>query len=93
VAEEYATTPATKLLLELASGKNATLFDHTLDEHYRPLDPAQAARTVVTFQAFAPGGFVSSEKGQSQHRSANAAPWPRERSRSCADTVYSRRFS
>jgi len=74
VAEEYATTPATKLLLELASGNNATLFDHTLDEHYRPLDPAQAARTVVTFQAFAPAGFVSSEKGQSQHRSANAAP-------------------
>lgn len=77
VSAEYATTPATKLLLELASGNNATLFDHTLDDQYRPLDAARAARTVVTFQAFAPGGLVNSEKGQIQHRSANAAPLAR----------------
>jgi CRISPR system Cascade subunit CasA len=65
---------ATALVLELASGNNATLFDHTLDAHYLPLSSALAARTVVTFQAFAPGGLVSFEKGQTQHRSANAAP-------------------
>jgi CRISPR system Cascade subunit CasA len=77
VAEEYATTPATKLLLELASGNNATLFDHTVDHEWRPLDPARAARAVITFQAFAPGGLVSFETGMAQHRSANAAPLAR----------------
>lgn len=76
VGEEYAGA-ASKLLLELASGNNATLFDHTLDAHYRPLEPGLAARTVVTFQAFAPGGLVSFERNQGQHRSATAAPLAR----------------
>lgn len=48
-----------KLSHALASGSNATLFDHTLDEASVPLTPAAAARLLVATQNFALGGGVS----------------------------------
>lgn len=48
-----------KLSHALASGNNATLFDHSLDDSPLPLTPAQAARLLVATQNFALGGGVS----------------------------------
>lgn len=46
-----------KLIHEAASGNNATLFDHSLDDVPMALTPAQAARCAVAVQAFALGGL------------------------------------
>lgn len=56
--ESKPTTPA-KLSHSLASGNNATLFNHTLDNIPDPLNPMGAARLLVTTQSFALGGGVS----------------------------------
>jgi CRISPR system Cascade subunit CasA len=68
--------PAAKLTHELASGNNATLFDHTTEGIGTTLAPATAARYLVALQAFAIGGLVSLEKGQDTklYKSAKAAP-------------------
>lgn len=68
--------PVSKLVHDLASGNNATLFDHTFDDSGVALTPAEAARYLVAHQAFAVGGLVSFEKGQDPKyfKSANAAP-------------------
>ena len=75
VRAEYA-VPAAKLVPELASGNNATLFDHTTEEHGAPFALAKAARSLVALQSFAVGGLVSLEKGQDpkQFKSARGAP-------------------
>ncbi|GAA3868746.1 type I-E CRISPR-associated protein Cse1/CasA [Saccharothrix violaceirubra] len=48
-------TPA-KLIPHRAVGNNVTLFDHTTADDVTVFDPAQAARLLVTTQAFDPGG-------------------------------------
>jgi len=48
--------PVVHLALEFASGNNATLFDHNVNDNYIPIQPAIAARYIVTTQAFAIGG-------------------------------------
>jgi CRISPR system Cascade subunit CasA len=63
-----------RLALELASGNNATLFDHTTDEHAPAIDPAQAARLLVAQHVFALGGRITFEAGQGKHGSAKAGP-------------------
>ncbi|WP_307845767.1 type I-E CRISPR-associated protein Cse1/CasA [Saccharomonospora sp. NB11] len=62
-------TPA-QLVLNRAVGNNATLFDHTTSDDVVELDPAVAARWLVTVQAFDTGGLKtpyrtdkSSERG------------------------------
>lgn len=52
-------TPSTvaKLVPHLAVGNNVTLFDHTTADDRIVLSPAQAARWLVTAQAFDPGGM------------------------------------
>ena len=65
-------TSISKLVHELASGHNATLFDHTLESSPPGLTSAQAARYLVAFQPFAVGGLITREKGQAP--SANDAP-------------------
>jgi CRISPR system Cascade subunit CasA len=55
-----------RLAHELASGNNATLFDHTLDNDPPPLSPAVAARLVIAQQAFAVGGGKS-QTGYTSH--------------------------
>ncbi|HKZ85385.1 MAG TPA: type I-E CRISPR-associated protein Cse1/CasA [Anaerolineae bacterium] len=45
------------LVLEMASGNNATLFDHHTETASATLTPAQAARAVLTSQAFGFGGL------------------------------------
>ncbi|BCZ93070.1 CRISPR-associated protein CasA/Cse1 (plasmid) [Thermus thermophilus] len=50
--------PWSKLLPELASGNNPTLFDHTTEENLPKATYAQAARALLVHQAFAPGGTV-----------------------------------
>ncbi len=68
--------PVSKLAHELASGNNATLFDHSIDQAVIGVTPAVAARLLVAHQAFAVGGLVSLEKGQNPklYKSADAAP-------------------
>jgi CRISPR system Cascade subunit CasA len=61
--EEYA-KPATLLVPELASGNNATLFDHTVVESDLSLIAARAASALLAAQCFSVGGLVSLEKGQ-----------------------------
>lgn len=47
------TTTGSKLFFELASGNNATLFDHAGGED-RAFDPARLALALLTFQNFSP---------------------------------------
>lgn len=51
-----ATSAVTRLLPELASGNNATLFDHRLDEDLTAVRPADAARALLVAQAWGLGG-------------------------------------
>ena len=48
-------TPLAALITEAATGNNATLFDHTHDDDPPAFTPAEAARKLVTAQAFALG--------------------------------------
>jgi CRISPR system Cascade subunit CasA len=45
------------LMLHMASGGNATLFDHHTDEEALTLSPAQAARALITVHSFGIGGL------------------------------------
>jgi CRISPR system Cascade subunit CasA len=51
-------SPWTRLLPDLASGNNPTLFDHTTHESFPTASYAEAARALVLHQQFAPGGLV-----------------------------------
>jgi CRISPR system Cascade subunit CasA len=50
--------PVQKLVEEAAWGNNPTLFDHNYKDRPIPLSPAQAARYVVAYQAFAVAGLA-----------------------------------
>jgi CRISPR system Cascade subunit CasA len=50
--------PWSKLLPELASGNNPTLFDHTTEENVPKVAYAQAARALLVHQTFALGGLL-----------------------------------
>lgn len=52
--------PWNRLLPEIASGHNPTLFDHTVEDEARlaPLSYGAAARALVVHQTFAPGGLL-----------------------------------
>ncbi|WP_448568426.1 type I-E CRISPR-associated protein Cse1/CasA [Thermus sp.] len=50
--------PWSKLLPELASGNNPTLFDHTTEENVPRATYAQAARALLVHQAFVLGGLL-----------------------------------
>lgn len=52
------TISVAKLALEMASGNNVTLFDHSTGST-AAFTPAETARYLVAFQAFAVGGGVS----------------------------------
>ncbi len=47
------------LLMHLASGNNATLFDHSLDDMPSWFTPAEVAQMLITWQAFSLGGMSS----------------------------------
>jgi CRISPR system Cascade subunit CasA len=64
--------PSSRLLPQLASGNNPTLFDHTTDDAPPVLLPATAASYVIAAQAFSVGGTVARETDA--ERSADAAP-------------------
>jgi len=49
--------PVNRLLYEIASGNNPTLFDHHTHERVPDLTPAQAARALVALQAFGLAGL------------------------------------
>lgn len=46
------------MLLDVAAGNNGTLFNHHTDEDEIALSPAQAARALVTIQAFGLAGLT-----------------------------------
>lgn len=50
--------PWSKLLPELASGNNPTLFDHTTETTVPKAGYSQAARALLVHQTFAPGGLI-----------------------------------
>lgn len=54
--------PVTSLVHHVASGNNATLFDHHTDEGGLSLSPAQAARYLVAAQAFGLAGLSGLER-------------------------------
>jgi len=66
-----------RLVHQMASGNNKTLFDHTFESACPSLTPAAAARYLVTHQAFALGGLVTPEKGKPATKYADAAPLAR----------------
>lgn len=53
--------PVALLAHELASGNNATLFDHTYEAAPTAVSPAQAARYLLAFHGFAFGGRITGE--------------------------------
>lgn len=50
--------PWSKLLPELASGNNPTLFDHTTEENVPQASYSQAARALLVHQSYALGGLL-----------------------------------
>ncbi|MGW0590259.1 type I-E CRISPR-associated protein Cse1/CasA [Streptosporangium sp. NPDC002607] len=58
-----------------SSGNNVTLFDHTTSDTRVTLTPAEAARWLVTVQAFDLGGTKT--PGATQDKSSTAAPCAR----------------
>lgn len=52
-------TPVHALNLSQASGRDVTLLSRTFDDAPVALSPAQAARTLLTFQAFAPSRGIT----------------------------------
>ena len=68
--------PIAKLFHELASGNNATLFDHTVEGRGVVMLPDRAACALVACQAFSVGGLITCEKGQLRTKfgSADNAP-------------------
>jgi CRISPR system Cascade subunit CasA len=61
---------------ELATGDNATLFDHSVEDVTRSVSSAEAACLLVAFQSFAVGGLITFESGQDRKKfgSADNAP-------------------
>lgn len=51
------TVPVNDLLPEMAKGNNPTLFDHTFDDSYAPVDAATAVRNLLALQAYKLGGL------------------------------------
>lgn len=51
-----------KLTMFRAAGNNATLFDHTVEDQRAELSPAEAARWLVTVQAFDTGGLKAGQR-------------------------------
>lgn len=47
------------LILHIASGNNATLFDHSLDQFQKDYSASQAAQLLISFQAYSLGGMSS----------------------------------
>jgi len=64
--------PVSKLVPELASANNATLFDHTCDGDAYAMTPAVAARAIISAQSFSAGGTVSRDR--KEDLSADASP-------------------
>lgn len=64
--------PAQKLSPELATGNNATLFDHTIDANPVAVTPQQAACLLVALQSYAMGGLLTRLPGDPP--SAEAGP-------------------
>lgn len=60
ILDEGITHPPQLLALEAAAGNNATLFDHSTDISGKKMDPAVAARYLVTRQAYSIGFGKSS---------------------------------
>ncbi len=57
---------------ELATGDNATLFDHSVEDNPPALSSAEAARLLVAFQSFAVGGLITFESGQDRKQFGSA---------------------
>ena len=54
--DESKRAPISRLAPELASGNNALLFDHSVDENPEPREGAECSRWLITHQTFALGG-------------------------------------
>ena len=70
-------TPVSKLDFALATGNNATLFDHgCLSNASRDFTPASLALMLLTFQQFSPGGLIAKVqwKGKETSKSSFHAP-------------------
>lgn len=55
------------MLLHMASGNNATLFDHSLDDQPMAIPAAQAAQLLVMLQAYSLGGMSSASIGKDKY--------------------------
>ncbi|MEU4636018.1 type I-E CRISPR-associated protein Cse1/CasA [Micromonospora chalcea] len=68
---QVTSSSAAKLVPHLAVGNNTTLFDHTTAADEVRLSPAEAARWLVTLQAYDPGGMKTP---YAKDKSSQAAP-------------------
>jgi len=57
----------TGLLLHLASGSNATLFDHSFDDEEKEFTPDEAARFLIMLQAYSLGGMSEASIGKDKY--------------------------
>ena len=70
------TKSVANLIHELATGNNATLFDHTVEDKPEAIPPARAASLIIAFQAFSIGGLLTYQEGQDpkKYKSSTNAP-------------------
>jgi CRISPR system Cascade subunit CasA len=66
--------PVSKLIHCSASGNNATLFDHALDNYPAILPEADSALQVITHQVFAVGGLVTPDSNVPRSKYAEGSP-------------------
>lgn len=87
---EAKTHPIAALAHELASGNNATLFDHSVSDAPRPVEPATAARLLVATQNYAMGGgisFVGGNKFNLRHAPLVGGVWVLHVGRNLLETL------
>lgn len=65
--------PAVDLVMEL-SGSNAGHFSHALEDGSMALSPAQAARAMLGWQLFSPGGTIGGDTGLDYSTTAPLQP-------------------
>jgi CRISPR system Cascade subunit CasA len=66
--------PVSKLIHGAASGNNATLFDHSVDDRCAPITAQEAALHLVTHQTFAVGGTATPDPSVPKSKFTKGSP-------------------
>lgn len=71
------TTPVTKLVFQLATGNNSTLYDHgAIGDGARAIATDDLAVALLTFQNFSPGGLIAQLRWDDKETSKSSSHAP-----------------